>query len=241
MSNSKLYVQCRNGDLKAVENEIKLGATDYDYGLYGACIGGRMNIVKYLLKLGATDYNYGLLQTGKNGNMEIAKLMVKLGATMYDMCLDNACGNGHMNIVEYMVKLGAKNCFGGLHEACRHGHTNIVKYLFKYGSVSHKYRSVEDLYYSGLFYGHSSNCTYLMILILESGATDFNKFFNYKSNKYFVIELIRTGLDPKFLNTTEGYDLLIKDLDGFKQETKALVSQYLLDPIINIIQSYYVL
>jgi hypothetical protein len=90
--------------------------------------------------------------------------------------------------------------------------------------------------------GAMAGCnTDIVALMINLGATDVIKFYDYKLKPFEVIKLIEAGLDPKYLNNIDGYDLLKYDLNNFKQETKLSLSPYLLDPIINIIQSYSVL
>jgi hypothetical protein len=83
MSNKKLYEYCKSGDLEAVKNEIKLGADEYNNGLFVACSYGNLQLVEYMLSLGANNYNYGLhyLCNSRYYNVKIAILMIQRGAT----------------------------------------------------------------------------------------------------------------------------------------------------------------
>jgi hypothetical protein len=149
MSNTRLYDYCIDGDLKAVENEIKLGANDYNRGLYYACSGGNLLIVEIMLKFSAPNYyNLGLHCAYHSGNAPIVKRMIEIGVNTIHDYIDT------------------------IHEA---------------------------------------------IILLE------------------------LGLAPIYLKNIDGYDKLIVDLNNFKKETKDSIQEYLLDPIIDIINSYSLL
>jgi ankyrin repeat protein len=150
MSNTRLYNYCKVGNLKAVENEIKLGADGFNEALYWACANGNTQLVEYLLKLGAIDYKFGL---------------------------DGAFYYGNILMVKHMLELGANRAH----------------------------------------------------------------YYNYYDYQYKVIALLETGLDHIYLKKIDGYDKLITDLNNFKKETKDSIQEYLLDPIIDIINSYSLL
>jgi ankyrin repeat protein len=178
MSNKKLIRYCKKGDLKAVENEIKLGANDLEYGLLIACHSDHTDIVELMLKLGAKDYYQALLYT---------------------------CLGGYINIIELTIKLGAND------------------------------------FNRGLSVLYSENNIDIDTLMIKCEATNVSKFYDYKSKPFEVIKILEAGLNTKYINKIKGYNLLVTDLDGFKQETKTALNEYLLDPIIKIIQSYSVL
>jgi hypothetical protein len=229
----KLFIYCRKGDIKAVENELKLGEdNDYNWGLQGACEGGNLQIVHLMLKQGANDYNTGLEYACMGGHMQIVELMLKLGATDYNIGFRNACGEGHMQIVELMLKLGATDYNSGFRNACGEGHMQIVELMLKLGATD---------YSAGLCNAYWAGYIQIINRIIKRNPNIVRCFYNYNTNPSKVILLLETNLDTIYLKNIDGYDKLTNNLNKFKQETSSSLSQYLLDPLICIIISYSVL
>ena len=88
---------CIENDIKylastnLIESVIKMGANDWNRGLYGACEGGHKEMAVYMISKGANYWNQGLGGACKGGHKEMADYMISKGATKCDnyFCTDN--------------------------------------------------------------------------------------------------------------------------------------------------------
>jgi hypothetical protein len=173
------------------------------------------------------NIKYGLYGACSHGNFPIVEYIVNYvtkhlnkynldfhkphSYNTYYECVNNAARGGHTGCISLMLKLGLRDCV-------ENGHT------------------LHLLMYVGKYYNPDA-----AKLIIEAGVSDINKYYDYLLNTHKVIALLEAGLDLKYLSNIKGYDLLMTDLNKFKEETKSSISPYLLDPIISIIHSYTVL
>lgn len=118
--------------------------------LQTACQQGNIDVVYYLIKLGETNYEFGILGAGLGNNIEIVKLMITvLIAANHDfdenvgLWLCGACYGGDISIVKMIFDLGDikdewQEC---IQEAYEGKNLNIIKFIGKH----HKYCKSDNM------------------------------------------------------------------------------------------------
>ena len=69
------------------------------------------NLIESVIKMGANDWNSGLYGACKGGHNEMANYMVSKDAYIWDWGLYGACQGGHKEMADYMISKGAIECY----------------------------------------------------------------------------------------------------------------------------------
>lgn len=101
--NQVLFECCSQNNKYLMEQAVKMGANNWEWGLYGSAISGNRRLVDICLNKGAKDFNTAICFASKHGHLKLVKLFVNLGATSFKMAFKNACTVGHIGITRFLI------------------------------------------------------------------------------------------------------------------------------------------
>ena len=70
-------------------------------------IYGWERLLRYAIKVGFTDWNWGLYVACRYGHESLVNLLIKYGANDWNRGLYGACQGGHESLVDLLIKYGA--------------------------------------------------------------------------------------------------------------------------------------
>ena len=132
--NTKLEKHTKKGNTFRVKALIKLGANEWNRGLWGSCFGGYPKLANLMISKGATDWELGLMGSCRSGNRELVDIMISKGATWWSAALWYACLGGNIEIVNLMIEYGGSWWDTAMVYACLGGHPEIVKLMISKGA-----------------------------------------------------------------------------------------------------------
>lgn len=222
---------CEGGHKSVIVLAIKLGAKNYDSGLYKASLGGHLNVVKLMLNLGAKNRKSVSYGGCLGGHIEMVKFAINENKIDYNLCMAKACLGGHENIVKWMLDLGANDFEEGLCAACEGNKFGTAEMMLEYipadsmGLIAPTMVAVNNgcLDILKLLYNHTKfdPNIYLMSachngkieivdMLLDLGATNFNMGFlgsckggHKDMAKYMVSKLVESN--PSQLDLVDGF------------------------------------
>lgn len=130
----KLCDASKRGDVSAVNNLIKKGASNWHGAIRAAIKGNHTGLVEIFIEKGATKLDEFMSRAAYNGNHEIVDLFIEKGVAAYEMGMTGASYGGHFNLIKRFIDMGATNWNNGLEYACLGGHKFIVYFFLKMGA-----------------------------------------------------------------------------------------------------------
>jgi len=106
--NSGLTQALRSENYDVIRVLIQFGA-DPNWGMRWSLFNQKCELFKQMFELGASDWNYGLFGGCRFGDEELVRKMIYLGAENLNRCLTEARRQGHKEIVKILLCFGA-NC-----------------------------------------------------------------------------------------------------------------------------------
>jgi hypothetical protein len=200
---------------------------------YDACSCGNIKeVIKLIETKEEFDWNEGLRYACYKGHIDIVKLMISKGANDWEWGLVNTCYRGHCEIVNLMISKGANNwnvglinaCYIGFLWACGGGHIDIVNLMISKGANN---------WNRGLVNAYTNNHLDIVKLMILNGATDYTDILE----EHFI-ELLYIGLPINKLSFHPLYDKYVNKINEHKKETLVTIQDYLINPIIGIINNY---
>jgi hypothetical protein len=166
MLSMALRAAAEGGNTDIIDYLIKLGADDWNYGLFGAVEGNHSHLVDFFIQKGANDWNWALRAAVSIGSKHYINMFVQLGANDWSPALEDAIKHGDIELFKYVLAKGAKLQSNAImFEAISGGHKKIIEMLHTLEWIEDKNH---DLEICALFEEHE-----LIEMFISFGANDF--------------------------------------------------------------------
>lgn len=199
-----MYDACKQGDRFMVDLLIKMGAQNFDSGLFGALTGKQDDLIKDMEGRGATleKFNYfGLREIVLENNIKFIEHILKCGKTIF------ACVYTMREFIEnetiFTLTMSLDKSFDPwqcFYVACEMGHIGTIRTLLQ------KYLSQFDLQrlYSGFYAAMRKNHINASMYLLVCGALRYQKYAYVNDDEPFFPIMSSYFINRRVLRINKG-------------------------------------
>lgn len=134
-THSILSEAAKAGNIRAMRDARRTGATTFDSALVWAARGGHIQAMREAHSMGARDFNTTLTWAAREGQVEAMREAASMGASDIEEALVWATRAGHIEAMREARRLGASGLLRSLCYAAERGHIEAMREAHRMGAA----------------------------------------------------------------------------------------------------------